>query len=193
MTHATIDDDTLQTYLDGELEAGESARVATAIANDPVLALRLETLRLLGTGVRASEAELGLHVTETTNSDALFAAIEQRLYGPSVTHAPAVPAERRPVLRSILGGRAARIGIGTTGILALAAAVTLMVRPPNISLPSVPPVHVGTQIQAMSPRGTQIIDVEFGKHTGTHFTLEGEAGEPIAVVWIQEESTEARQ
>ncbi len=193
MTHATIDDDTLQTYLDGELEAGEAARVATAIASDPVLALRLETLRLLGTGVRASEAELGQQITETTNSDALFAAIEQRIFGASVpSHAPMVTPQR-PVLRSILGGRAARIGIGTAGILALAAGVALMVRPVNITLPNVPPVGVRTQIQAMSPRGTQVIDVEFGKHTGTHFTLEGEQGEPIAVVWIHEESIEARQ
>jgi hypothetical protein len=195
MTQAphVIDDDMLQAYLDRELEEGEAATVAAAIAQDPALGFRLETLRLLGTGVRAAESDLDQRISASTDSDALFAAIAGRISGASVA-APA-PAAAKPVLRSILGGRGARIGIGTAGFLALAAGVALMVRPPNVTLPSVPQAAVTTSLQIPSVRrGTEILNVEFGKHTGTHFALEGEAGEPIAVVWIQEnEPKEARQ
>ena len=84
--------------------------------------------------------------------------------------------------------------MGTAGFLALAAGVALMVRPPEVTLPKVPTVAISSHIQGPSTRGSQILNVEFGQHTGTHFTLEGESGEPIAVVWIEEdEPNEARQ
>lgn len=192
MTHAPIDDDMLQAYLDAELEAVEAARVEAAIASDPALALRLSTLRMLGAGVRAAEADLERRIAATGSgdADALFASIEARLRGESA------PGATKPALRVVPGGRGKRVAIAVTSVLALAAGIALMVRTPAIDLPNVPAGVTQTQILppvATSPRGSTILDVEFGKHTGTHFTLQGESGEPIAVVWIQEDATEARQ
>lgn len=194
MTHP-IDDDMLQAYLDRELGEGEALRVAAAVEQDEALALRLTTLRLLGAAVREAEEERAGQISQGA-ADALFAAIERRIQAePRVRVPEAEPPRDKPALRGILGGRGARITVGTTGFLALAAAVALMVRPPEVNLPKVPQAVVATQLSAppLVPRGSQILNVEFGSHTGTHFSLEGESGEPIAVVWIQEEPNEARQ
>jgi hypothetical protein len=36
-------------------------------------------------------------------------------------------------------------------------------------------------------RGTEVLKVDFGPNTGTIFEVEGGAGQPLAVVWIDEE------
>ncbi|MGB5938173.1 MAG: zf-HC2 domain-containing protein, partial [Rhodanobacter sp.] len=40
-----IDDDTLQAYVDGELDASDAARIEAALAHDDVLARRVERAR----------------------------------------------------------------------------------------------------------------------------------------------------
>jgi len=49
-----IDDDTLQAYVDGELDPAEAARVDAALAQDEVLARRVRQLQALNTQLRAA-------------------------------------------------------------------------------------------------------------------------------------------
>lgn len=49
-----IDDDTLQAYVDGELDAASAARIDAALANDAVLARRVQQARDLRARVRAA-------------------------------------------------------------------------------------------------------------------------------------------
>lgn len=48
-------------------------------------------------------------------------------------------------------------------------------------------------VMVEAPHGTEVEEVDFGENTGTVFAVEGEAGEPIAVVWINDELEEAIQ
>ncbi|MEW9623072.1 hypothetical protein [Rhodanobacter geophilus] len=49
-----IDDDTLQAYVDGQLDAAEAARVDAALAQDDALAGRVRRMRTLNTRLRAA-------------------------------------------------------------------------------------------------------------------------------------------
>ncbi|TAL86529.1 MAG: hypothetical protein EPN74_04490 [Rhodanobacter sp.] len=49
-----IDDDTLQAFVDGELDPAEAARIDAALAHDDVLARRVQRARALHTAVRAA-------------------------------------------------------------------------------------------------------------------------------------------
>ena len=44
-----------------------------------------------------------------------------------------------------------------------------------------------THVQLHPPGGSSVERVEFGANTGTVFEVEGEQGQPLAVVWIAEE------
>ena len=41
-----------------------------------------------------------------------------------------------------------------------------------------------------APQGSEVEEVDFGDNVGTVFEVEGEAGEPIAVVWIMDDEME---
>lgn len=173
-----IDNDTMQRYLDGDLDPAEAGRVRAAIAASPELGAELERMSRLGDVVRASVPELEARMGDAKAADDLFARIERQLAAPA-------PAKVVP-----LGSRRRRfLAAGTAGLLAAAAAVFLLVlnRPTSDDIgrvgaemhgPGVPPV--------LGPRGTEILDVDFGKSTGTHFSVEGTHGEQIAVVWISD-------
>ena len=36
-------------------------------------------------------------------------------------------------------------------------------------------------------RGSEVVEVDFGANTGTVFEVAGQAGQPLAVVWISDE------
>ena len=47
--------------------------------------------------------------------------------------------------------------------------------------------HSEALVMVEAPHGSEVEEVDFGDNTGTVFAVEGEAGEPIAVVWITDE------
>jgi anti-sigma factor RsiW len=51
---AQISDETLCAYIDGELDAGERARVEAALADDPEIAARIESLRRADSAIEAA-------------------------------------------------------------------------------------------------------------------------------------------
>lgn len=107
-------------------------------------------------------------------SDALFARIEAAIDAPandvdSDTDERAKAEARRKGFRVLRGGAASVVG----GLLAAAAALFFVLRPGGAPGPE-------------APRGSEIVEVDFGMNAGTHFTVEGAEGEQLAVVWIDE-------
>ncbi|MEO0326808.1 MAG: hypothetical protein AAF447_27950, partial [Myxococcota bacterium] len=118
-------------------------------------------------------------------SDALFGRI----------HAE-IKATPQPRLSVIQGERRARSGAAVAFVgMAIAAAVALafFLRPqetqvvtpeaPGEPAPADDPTHV-----LEAPQGTEIVQVDFGQHTGTYFEVPGDRGQPLAVVWINEDA-----
>ena len=100
-------------------------------------------------------------------SDALFARIEGAIEREQEAE--------RPRLRLLPFGGA---GVTVT-ILAAAAAFVLV-----YGRRSAPPETERVALPA--PQGSEIVEVDFGSNAGTHFTVEGEHGEKLAVVWIDD-------
>jgi len=40
-----------------------------------------------------------------------------------------------------------------------------------------------------APAGSEVLAVDFGSSTGTAFSVEGDVGQPVAVLWISAEET----
>lgn len=106
-------------------------------------------------------------------SDALFGRIEAAIDAPGAIEAEPASLdearERRKSFRVLRGGAASVFG----GLLAAAAALFFVLRPGVSPSPDV-------------PRGSEIVEVDFGMNAGTHFSVEGEEGERLAVIWIDE-------
>jgi len=111
-------------------------------------------------------------------SDALFARIEAAIDAPAIAETEPGAADQsesaieetpRRGLRLLRGGGAGVLG----GVLAAAAALFFVLRPGVAPAPE-------------APRGSEIVEVDFGMNAGTHFSVEGEQGEQLAVVWIDE-------
>lgn len=108
-------------------------------------------------------------------SDELFARIEAEIDAPIAADVEREGVDRsdadspRRGFRLIRGGGASLAG----GLLAAAAALFFVLRP-------------GVSPAPEAPRGSEIVEVDFGMNAGTHFSVEGEQGELLAVVWIDE-------
>jgi hypothetical protein len=99
-------------------------------------------------------------------SEELFARIERAIEEESEAE--------RPRLRLLPFGGA---GVTVTILAAAAAFVLVFGR------------RGGEQIEhAAAPvhHGSEIVEVDFGSNAGTHFSVEGERGERLAVVWIDD-------
>lgn len=169
-------DDKLQMYFDGELSPEEEAELRRELETSPE---GQEELRQWSE-VREAMQAASLEWTAALDSDALFARIEAELESPAVAEPPnVVPIERpKPELRVVPGGREKKIWGGIATGFAAAAAIFLAV----LSAPDDPN---GGSLSAA--RGTEVVEVDFGANSGTVFNVEGGAGQPLAVVWIDEE------
>jgi hypothetical protein len=112
----------------------------------------------------AEERALSLSSAESAD---LFARIERDIERDGQ--------EERPRLRLLPFGGA---GVTVT-ILAAAAAFVLVFGRRNAD---------PTQVAEPTPAhlGSEILEVDFGSNAGTHFSVEGEHGERLAVVWIDD-------
>jgi hypothetical protein len=110
--------------------------------------------------------ERALSLTSAESAD-LFARIERDIERDG--------REERPRLRLLPFGGA---GVTVT-ILAAAAAFVLMFGRRNVE---------PTQVAGPTPAqlGSEILEVDFGSNAGTHFSVEGEHGQRLAVVWIDD-------
>ncbi|MAQ14545.1 MAG: hypothetical protein CMN30_09750 [Sandaracinus sp.] len=183
-----IDDDKLQRFYDGDLTEGEAKVVGRDVDASAEEQERVAQMSRLGDILRAS-AEVE---SEGIDADALFLRIERGI-------------EKEPVPRlQVIQGqkKKQRTGAVIAAAVAIAAAVTvafLFRQPvdPNTAQSVHPdegrlrtaqadiedPMHV----QIHPPGGSSVERVEFGANTGTVFEVQGEQGQPLAVVWIAEE------
>ncbi len=183
-----LDPQKLQSYLDGELSGEESDAVERILAESDEANAVLMGLDRVGDFVRIHAK----NVADEVDFDAMFREIEPRLV------------EEHPRLRLIEGAKQRqRTGFAVGAVIAIAAAVTLffawrsapsedeiaqhpmdthreMVAQETI-IEEHPPVHINP------PSGSEVEDVDFGENTGTVFQVAGEEGQPLAVVWIDEE------
>jgi len=191
-----IQDDVLQRYLDGDLPADEMRRVEALLATSPEDVAELERYRRLGELLRVASVDMQERpesMGERAAPDALFARIEAEIGGDAEAAAP--PPATRPPLRAIEGGRGRRrVATGVVLAMAAAAAVWLVAR--SGMAPGTPgegPIaHEGETGSPTEPvvaalhRGSEVLDVDFAKSTGTIFNVEGSMGQPLAVVWIDD-------
>ena len=170
-------DEKLQMFFDGELSPEEEAELRRELEASPD---GREELRQWAE-VRDAMQAVSRQWSAELDSDALFARIESKLESPAAVETPSnvVPLERPlPELRAVPGGREKRIWGGVAAGFAAAAAVFLAV----VSWPT---EQNGLPLEAS--RGTEVVEVDFGANSGTVFNVEGGAGQPLAVVWIDEE------
>ncbi|MBO6933851.1 MAG: hypothetical protein JJ863_02710 [Deltaproteobacteria bacterium] len=189
MTH--IDDDKLQRFYDGELTEGEALVVGRDVDASELEQERVAQMERLGDILRANaEGE-----AESIDADALFLRIER-----------GIEAEPAPRLKLIEGQKRKQ---RNTAVVAVAMAIAAAVAIAFLAQPSTDPdiansVHPDegrervagggtveiddpTHVQLHPPGGSSVERVEFGANTGTVFEVEGEQGQPLAVVWIAEE------
>lgn len=200
-------DDRLQQYFDGELTGEAADAVRLELEESSEVRAKLEGLAQLRTLLARAADDRG----DEIDSDALFAGITAKLATASDDDDPMLPVgdeaddeasaepprSARPQLGVIPGGKKAdttaapaakkrsnAVWLGTAAVLAVAAAVLLIV---------LPRVGGGGQtgpdapLAAAPPPGSEVVDVDFGYSTGAIFSVEGQEGERLAVVWISDD------
>ena len=200
-------DEQLSRYYDGELPPEEAAALEAQLADDEGLRAKLDGLTHLSTLIRESTRD----VAADLDSEGLFDAIAARFDESAPGDAPLFPEEvsaeapttshERPALRVVHGGKSgirpardSRLDRRTNtmmafGGLAAAAAVAFAV----ISGPveGVHPAPETAPILAVAPPpGSEVEAVDFGANTGAIFSVEGQAGEQYAVIWISDAKVE---
>lgn len=199
---AGLDDEKLQRFFDGDLPAEEAAQLRAELDASDADRARLERLER----TRQGFAE-GFDAGAPPDADALFAAI---LAGSKqIEEEPTGAARLDPLRRVDLPGKHLRVveggarpgrpegwKIAAPVILAIAAAffVGFLFRGDGSPAPTAARPAPGVLLEEPPdltviepPMGTEVEDVDFGSNAGTVFEVEGNAGEPIAVVWIVEE------
>lgn len=189
-------DDRLQQYFDGELTGDAAEAVRRELEESSEVRAKLEGLEQL----RLLLARTAEEQSRDLDSEALFSRIAAQLDRPNEDDDPMLPGARstapdRPKLGVLAGGAATDaskplpkktnlvwLGAAT---LALAAAVLLAVlRPSSLGSSGGSPSEAA--LVAGSPQGSEVVDVDFGYSTGAIFSVEGQQGERIAVVWISD-------
>lgn len=184
-----LDDDKLQRLFDDDLTEGEAILVRRDVESSDLEKARLAQLERLGDLVRLAADDMSADL----DADALFAKIDE-----------GIKASPNPRLRVIEGEKQRqKAGVAVAIAVAIAAAVTLvlLLKPAEENVAGRHPMDtrreaVAQQVQIEDPElhivhppgGSQVLDVDFGSNTGTHFSVMGDHGEPLAVVWIDEEA-----
>jgi len=198
---APLEDDKLQQYFDGELPEEEMSEVRAMLDESKDAQLRLDALGRLRELVNiAADVD-----AEEIDSEGMFANVQ-------------IGMRTGQSMRVIHGGRAKKrfppdgaevwkIALPVVAV-AIAAAVLFSIIGPGENQDdgnvadgddrveeTTPEVvidddHSEPLVHVEPPHGTEVVEVDFGDNTGTVFAVEGEAGEPIAVVWISDEPAE---
>jgi hypothetical protein len=173
-----IEDDRLQQYFDGELPEAEADEVRRTLDASEEEQARLEQLERLRGLVRLAAEEAAREIP----TDALFSRIEAGV---------AKDQWSRSRMRVVTGIRQRRRRTAGVVAVALAAAALLAFLWPRQTGPEIAGNGTDERVPLFvvdeHPPGTEVVDVDFGANTGTVFAVEGDGGEPVAVVWISEE------
>jgi hypothetical protein len=193
---APLEDEKLQQYFDAELAEEEMSEIRAILAESEGDQRRLDALARLRELVNlAADADAeGLDSEEMFDNVRLGMRTGQSM---RVIHGGAEPTREPP--KSLEPWKLAAPAV----MLAIAAGVALALfgpgQTPDDSVADDDPVveespeividddHSEAIVHVEPPHGSEVIEVDFGENTGTVFAVEGEAGEPIAVVWITDE------
>jgi len=175
MERPKTEDERLQMLFDGELSPAEEASMRQSLQSSPAAMTRLREWELVREAMKSASTGWAKNI----DSDALFARIEAEI------STPVIPIEQvnrvRPSPRAIPGARNRRVwGALATGLAAAAAILLAVWTWPE---PNRDASVAGTTV----PRGSEVLEADFGSNTGTIFEVEGAAGESLAVVWIEDE------
>jgi len=208
-----LDDDKLQRYFDGELPEEDAAEVKAALEGSDDDRARLATLERLHELVTV----YAKHQHPGVASDEIFEGISSGIateiaegrhetLSPVVSIGPTTPpvsiADQRnePVERwkvwvpALVGAAAAAAVVvfalgGESASRSDEGATTASVHEPTVLIEDLGEEDPGVTI-VEAPQGTSVEEVDFGDNVGTVFEVEGDAGEPIAVVWIMDDEME---
>jgi len=191
MTVERLEDDKLQEFFDGELPEGEAEVIRREILDSETNRSRLAALEQLRDLLVLAADDVAAELS----ADDLYAKIRK-----------GIDAERQGgehrTLTAVEGGGARpvegwKVWLPVAAGLAVAAAVLLFVLQPGEGVGPTeeqPELRVEADEPGMTvvepPAGSEVEEVDFGANVGTVFEIEGEAGEPIAVVWINDEEPE---
>jgi len=167
----------LHQLLDGELSERERLRVEGELSETDTA--DLAAFAQVGDMLRAHAQDVAAELP----SDALFAQIEAR-----VTEDKRLG---RGYMHVVVGGgrRKAVTGIGLALAIAAAAALGIFVRDsrPQPIAEHTPDAGQAVAVLEEPVMGSEVVEVDFGGNAGTVFAVEGSAGQPLAVVWIEDE------
>lgn len=198
---SALADEKLQQYFDGELSIEETSEIRAMLEAEDV-----EGSPELN-AVRGELATLGrLHDLVNIAAEANSADLD----GDSIFQEISEGIAQGGGLRVIRGGAEESRSQGMEawkvalplGAVAIAAAVLFAILGPGARdegpvaeqaldggevLIEIDDEHSEPMVHVEAPHGSEVEEVDFGENTGTVFAVEGEAGEPIAVVWISDE------
>lgn len=199
-----LEEEKLHRYFDGDLPESEAEEVRQALEQSEEDRARLEQLERLR-GLIAMAAE---QTAADLESDSLFDRIRTGIDEKKEAgyHEPfrVVEGEKKdaPAPRRH-GVETWRVWGPTAAVAAVAAAVLLFfwaaqdpkqaptagtdVEPEQDTAPSEVEIEESAVATIEPPQGSEVEEVDFGGNTGTVFAVQGDAGEPIAVVWINDE------
>lgn len=204
-----LEDDKLNLYFDGELPESEAAEVRRLLEESADDRARLEQLERLRTYVALAAEEMAADVP----SDSLFEQVRSGIADKRSAgyHEPfrVLPGEKKGDKRAPEprrhGVESWRVWGPAAAVAAVAAAFLLFIwsgEDPSQTAAGTDAAQedqgdaTSTEVEieelAVStiepPQGSEVEEVDFGGNTGTVFAVQGEAGEPIAVVWINDEA-----
>lgn len=205
MSTTHVQDELLQRYFDGEVEARQATEVRAHVDGCPDCSARMTALSRLHTLLSSAGDEFA----DSVHSDALFARIRE-----GVRAAPAAGLGERLRLwwddlieplrpQGMWMPATAAVGVAValfvvTRLGGAPASTEVAVRVPSTSTfpaPSVPePVPAPapptalppTQLAALVPLPTEVAEIDTGTNIATMFTVETGEGRSAQVVWIQE-------
>lgn len=197
MSMGHLEEEKLQRYFDGELPEGEAEEVRRALESSEEERARLDRLERLRSLITLAAED----AAENLPSDDLFAKVragidEQKRSGYGDPFRVVDGEGKRQPPAQVEGWK---VGLAAGMGLAVAAAVLLFVlstqpEAPVAEHPEAPAPEGEVEELAVTtleaPQGSEVEEVDFGSNIGTVFEVEGEAGEPIAVVWINDEPAE---
>ncbi len=178
-------------YHDGDLSASEDSEVRRLLERDPEAQRLLRRTERLGEVLREALGAADEEALGEVPSEAMFRRIEERLgerglEGDAADRSSeAAPPTRPSRLRVVPGGRSRWVaaGVGAAVFAAAAAAVLVLWPARDAAHPGAPPLAH----RVVPAAGSEVEEVDFGENAGTVFEVRGEAGQPLAVVWIEEE------
>lgn len=181
MTARLVDDDLLQRFHDGDTSEDETSDVRKKLADseeDRRALARLEKLSALFAEVAKQDV-----ASASSELDALYARVRDKTSAPKSNVVELKPRRRARIVLPVAALAAAAILLVAFFSLPGVWGTEQVVQPTSpTNVPTHPEVHA-------SLLGSRVVDEDFGDGAGTVFSVPGENGAQVAVVWVSDDET----